>query len=163
MSEFFSDVLELARAAFVEAKGEEVEPFFMALHPQWGITPPMPCGRMMTTQEQKDLLVSMLMNLVLRGASEIVFVSEIWRVSDKSPEVERRCSEWIAEHGSLETFPGRSEELAVSHHSDEGDTIQMAPIRRTAEGRELGDWVQVDGFAGRFTGIFKRARTIEGN
>ena len=184
-TEFLRDCLRVARAAYREAQEEDpggcITPFVMAYHPQFGITPPMPCGHFMVSQKGKDILADCMIGLVHKGATEIIFVSEIWRAQEPSkcqdPEemkkeaqaFEERAGAWLDKHGSLEGFPNVFDCLMVTHYSDSGDVLKFAKILRDEETgeRELGEWedTPVDEYTshGRFTEIFKRARQIAGN
>ena len=167
-TEFEKECLRDARDEFRE--GNVIQPYIIGMHNQYGITNRLPVGHFMERQSTKDAIVDMLIGIVHKGASEIVFVSEIWRAQGKPEdrkEFERESMKWIKEHGSLGGFPGVAEYVMLTHFSDAGDQLHFAPISNRSEGRKLGRWeVQAEGeyeSEGRFTGIFKRAREIQGN
>lgn len=161
---FLEWVLEVAREEF-ERSGEQLEAYIQTLHPQMGPSPPRPVP--MHSQSAKPLVEQLLVALAQQGFSEICFVSEAYRC--KYPKgmsheaVMKDSREWIRAHGSLRGHPFAREHLMVDHYTERGDTPHFAAISAT---RALGKWESMEGAeekSGRFSRIFKKARTIEGN
>lgn len=167
-TEFEKECLRDARDEFRDH--DVIQPYIIGMHNQYGLTRKVPVGHLMLSQGAKNHIADMLIGLVHKGACEIIFVSEIWRVQGKvenRKEFERESAEWLQKHGSLEGFAGVEEYVMFTHFSDEGDRLHFAQILKTPSGRELGKWdMQTEDeyeSEGRFTGIFKRARQIERN
>lgn len=143
-----------------------LEPYLIAMHPQYGVTDRLPILGFFKNQNTKDGLRDQLIGLVHKGATEVIFVSEIWRAQGNPSEQQKvmeESQEWLRTHGSLKGFPGVREYLMLTHYSDEGDRLHFAEITK---GRKLGAWeedYETTTGQGRFTNIFKRAREIEGN
>lgn len=169
-TEFEKECVRDAKQFFQDSE-EPMEPYLIAMHNQFGITPRLPVVGYMANQKTKDMFREALIGFVHKGASEMVFVSEIWRAKgalDGSKEDQRKfiqdAQEWIALKGSMEGFPDVAEYLMVTHYSDEGDRLHFAEIGKD---RKLGKWNEGTEEAtqsdGRFCNIFKQARTIQGN
>jgi hypothetical protein len=170
MTEFEKECIRDARQWFRDADGAAIEPYLIAMHNQLGITQRLPLAGYMQNQRTKDMLREALIGFVHKGASEIIFVSEIWRAHgafkiDSKKEMKKfadDAQEWIALHGSMKGFPGVREYLMLTHYSDDGDRLHFAEILK---GRKLDKWQDMEDPAsdGRFVNIFKQARTIQGN
>jgi len=165
-TEFEKECVRDARDFFHDHGSEALEPYLIAMHPQFGLTDRLPIMGFFRNQAAKDDLRTHLIGLVHKGAKEIIFVSEIWRAKgnrNEQKKVMEASMKWLEEHGSLKDFPGVKEYLMLTHYSDEGDRLHFAEIK---EGRKLGAWeedFEATASEGRFTNIFKRAREIEGN
>lgn len=166
-TEFEKECVRDARDFFRDHyEDKPLEPYLIAMHPQFGLTDRQPLMSFFRDQRTKDALRDILIGLVHKGATEVVFVSEIWRAKgdpNEQKKIMAQSQAWLRAHGSLEGFPGVQEYLMLTHYSDAGDKLHFAEIK---EGRKLGKWehsLETETSEGRFTNIFKRAREIEGN
>jgi hypothetical protein len=99
-------------------------------------------------QADKEKFRQQILAMIADGSlSEFVFVSEAWMVSTSDPQ---EAKVWLAEHGSLEGFPGRREAVQVFYCSANEEICYTAWIERGSIPATLSEW-EVQTRSGHFT------------
>lgn len=96
----------------------------------------------------KEAFRKKIIGLIENGSlREFVFVCEAWLVTTTDPESIRAH---LAEHGSLEGYPGRREAVQVLYCSPTEEICYTASINRGSISTTLGEW-EVTNRTGQFT------------
>lgn len=161
--EFLESIVKVAEKAFYVAKEVDLPAICMARDAMDNLAV-IPAWKLMCDQQGKNLLEDLMISLAQRGFKQIILVSECWKVNHTDESGIEDCRKWIAEHGSLEKFPGRIEVLSIQSHSAESELNVWAEI---LPGRKLGEWQGWGGelkeSSGRFAEIFRKAQDISSN
>lgn len=112
----------------------------------------------------KEAFRQMILGMIASGKlREFVFVAEAWLADATDPEDVRRH---LAEHGSLESYPGRREAIQVLYSSPDEEICYTASINRGSMGVTLGEWekttrsgfFQIPDLTTRFQGLFAQGK-----
>lgn len=102
----------------------------------------------MENQDDKDKFRQQILAMIADGSlTEFVFVAEAWVVTTSNPE---EAKDWLAQHGSLEGYPGRREAVQVLYCSASEEICYTAWIERGSIPATLGEW-EVQTRSGHFT------------
>jgi len=86
----------------------------------------------------KDAATAVLRLWASEGALACALVSEAWAVVGKTDAELALAMAWKAEHGTLESYPGRRELLVVEVASRGGHEVRSLPVRRIGQEVRLG-------------------------
>lgn len=120
-----------------------------------------------TDPTTKDRVCQKMVRMISQGKiSEYLFVIEVW-IAKVSDEEVSKVREWLNHHGTLESYPERSEAIMVVYCNPKKEIVYTAPIVRNRIQSSLGEWVRTEKDSRaepmmsntRFDNLFRKALT----